>query len=474
MEKFDNNNSFKFSQVYVLFIVIVLSCTFLIFLNGFTIKILSACRAYVNGESHYSKAQKDAVRHLITYLYTQDTRQWDLYMKEIKVPLGDGIARVGLSTNASVDIIKKGFIQGRNSNKDLDDLIWLFRNFSSVSFLGKAIEEWEQGDYLINELTIIGHKVDDKINTQNLSNEDRQRLLLEISNLSEKLTVNQRNFSNTLGEGTHVLKKYLMYTNIFFILLIVTSVSVYYHITIKKIIRSNHEIEIKNEDLIVVNKELDQFVYSASHDLRAPITSLKGLVVLAKEEDNIDDIKRYVALMDQSLVKQDEFITEIIDYFRNKRITLRNEYIDLNAVIDEVVLQYKELIAINEIQIYKDLAIAAIKSDPIRIKIILNNLLSNAIKYSDKDKTLKFIRIRTLIFNTFFKIEIEDNGIGIKEEFKDKIFDMFFVTNSNLGSGLGLYITKEAVDKLNGSITVNSKITKGTIFTVIIPLNNEE
>lgn len=473
MEKFDNNNSFKFSSVFILLPVIVISCTFLIFLNGFTIKVLSASRAYVNGESHYSKAQKDAVRHLITYLYTLDINQWNLYLKEIKVPLGDGSARVGLMNNSSINKIKQGFLEGRNNYKDLDDLIWLFKNFKSVPFLNKAIKEWEQGDELINELYTIGAKVHDKISNYKLNADDRKKILLEISNISEKLTVNERNFSSTLGEGTHVFKNYLIYTNIFFILLIISSVSIYYHITLKRIIRSNKEIEIKNENLLVVNKELDKFVYSASHDLRAPITSLKGLVELAKDEENIEELKNYITLMEQSLMKQDQFISDIIDYSRNKRLELRNKNINLNETIDEVILQHKHIKEANEIQIHKDLSVKNINSDPLRIKIILNNLVSNAIKYSDKNKSSKFIHIKIFSFNAFLKIEVQDNGIGIKNEYIDKIFDMFFVTNSNLGSGLGLYITKEAVDNLNGTITVSSKFTMGTTFTVLIPMHYE-
>jgi signal transduction histidine kinase len=473
MEKFNNKNSFKFSSVFILLVVIVISCTFLIFLNGFTIKVLSASRAYVNGESHYSKAQKDAVRHLLTYLYTLDKSQWNLYLKEMKVPLGDGKARVGLMNNYSIDKIKQGFLEGRNSYKDLDDIIWLFKNFNTVPFLNKAIREWEEGDRLINELYAIGNKVNDKITKYNLSIVDRQNMLLEISDISEKLTVNERNFSNTLGEGTHVFKNYLIYTNIFFILLIISSVSIYYHITLKKIIRSNKEIEIKNDNLLVANKELDKFVYSASHDLRAPITSLKGLVELAKEEENIEELKNYISLMDQSLMKQDQFISDIIDYSRNKRLELRNENVNLNETIEEVILQHRHIKEANEIQIHKDLSVKNINSDPLRIKIILNNLVSNAIKYSDKNKSTRFIQIKIFSFNAFLKIEVQDNGIGIKDEYIDKVFDMFFVTNSNLGSGLGLYITKEAVDNLNGSITVCSKFNVGTTFTVLIPMHYE-
>lgn len=473
MEKCNTKFGFKISNVFILLFVIVLSCTFLIFLNGFTIKVLSASRAYVNGESHYSKAQKDAVRHLITYLYTHDKKHWDLYQQEMKVPQGDGKARIGLITKMPTEKIKDAFIAGRNNKKDLDDIIWLFRNFHAVPFMEKAIDEWEQGDILINELVNIGNNVHNEIAIHNLTVEDRQKMLLEISAISDKLTINERNFSNTLGEGTHTIKSYLMYTNVFFILMIISSVSIYYYIMVKRMMQSSKEIEINNQNLLIVNKELDKFVYSASHDLRSPITSLKGLVEIAKEEDNLDEIRNYLNLMDQSLTRQDQFISDIIDYSRNKRLTFRNEEVNLNDTIDEVISQHRHIKEANEIQIHKDLAIKQVKTDPLRIKIILNNLVSNAIKYSDKNKKSKFIQIKAFNLNTFLKIEIQDNGIGIKEEFIDKIFDMFFVTNTNLGSGLGLYITKEAVENLNGTIAVNSTLDIGTTFTVLIPMQNE-
>lgn len=470
MEKYNSKYRFKLSNVFILLFVIVFSCASLIILNSYTIKILSASRAYVNGESHYSKAQKDAVRHLITYLYTHDKKHWDLYLQEMRVPQGDGAARIGLLNNASVDEIKKGFTEGRNSQKDLDNLIWLFKNFKSVPFMAKAIDEWRQGDELINQLSHIGNKVHQKIAIYDLENKERQDMLMEISDISEKLTINERNFSNTLGEGTHKIKNYLILTNIFFTLLIISTVSIYYHKMLKRITQYNKEIEVNNQNLIIVNKELDKFVYSASHDLRSPITSLKGLIEIAKDEDNLDEIRNYLNLMNQSLTRQDQFICDIIDYSRNKRLESRKEEINLNDTIDEVLSQHKHIKDANGIEIHKDLSIKHVHIDPLRIKIILNNLVSNAIKYSDKEKHSKYIQIKTSSLDKLLKIEIQDNGIGIKEEFQDKIFDMFFVTNTNLGSGLGLYITKEAVENLNGNIAVHSAINVGTTFTVTIPL----
>ncbi len=130
----------RLPNVLILLSIIFLSCTFLIFINYFTIKILSSNRAYVNGESHYSKGQKDAVRYLITYLYTEDATQWELFKEELSVPQGDGAARIALITNGDDETIKKGLRAGRNHEKDLDDMIWLFRNFGKISLFKKAIK----------------------------------------------------------------------------------------------------------------------------------------------------------------------------------------------------------------------------------------------------------------------------------------------------------------------------------------------
>jgi signal transduction histidine kinase len=457
------------SNLFILLIIVFLSCTLLIIINFFTIKILSASRAYVNGESHYSKAQKDAVRHLIIYIYTQDKREWELYNEELKVPQGDGIARVGLLNHDNDTVIRNGFLAGRNKEEDLDDVIWLFRNFKTVSFLAKAIKEWEQGDYYINQLSLIGNEVKQKMEASKLDPITMQRMLHEISIISNKLTINERNFSNTLGEGTHKIKGLLVYLNVFFILIIISSVSYYYSILVERLTASKKEIEIKNENLIMLNSELDNFVYSVSHDLRSPITSLKGLIEIINLEDDSDQIKYYLMLMRQSLNKQDQFIRDIIDYSKNKRIQIVVNAVSLSNLIDDTIDQHNHNKNADKIVISKDLLIDEVHSDSLRLKIILNNLLSNAIKYGDESKKEMAISIKTYNSGAFHKIEIADNGIGIPEEYKDHIFDMFFVINSNKGSGLGLYIVKETLDKLKGNITVFSESNVGSKFTVAIP-----
>lgn len=469
MSKSSFFKNIRFPNVFILLIIVFISCALLICINFFTIKILSANRAYANGESHYSKGQKDASRHLITYLYTKDLKQWKLYLQELKVPQGDGIARKTLLKAGDNTVARKGFLVGRNHKDDLDDLVWLFVHFQEVSFLSKAIHEWGEGDDLIFQLFIVGEHINAEIKHHLLTPASQQKYLQQISDISDKLTINERNFSNTLGEGTRKIKNLLIITNIVFILIIVLSVCSYYSIMVKRLLVSKKEIEVKNENLILVNRELDRFVYSASHDLRSPITSLKGLIEITQLEDDISQIRDYLGLMYQSLTKQDQFIIDIIDYSKNKRKQVVMEPVSLQELFDEAISQLMHIENANQITFTKELLVDKIQSDGLRLKIIISNLLSNAIKYADTNKQEMFITVKTYFANGCNQIEVTDNGIGIKDEFKDNIFEMYFGTNKNKGSGLGLYIVKEAVENIKGNISVISENKIGSKFIVTIP-----
>lgn len=459
----------RLPNVFILLLIVFISCALLICINFFTIKILSANRAYANGESHYSKGQKDASRHLITYLYTKDPNQWKLYLEELKVPQGDGIARKTLLKIGDNTAARKGFLIGRNHQEDLDDLVWLFVNFQQVSFLAKAIHEWGQGDDLIFKLFIVGQQINAEIKHNLLTPSSQEKFLKQISTISDKLTINERNFSNTLGEGTRKIKNLLIITNIVFILIIVLSVCYYYSIMVKRLLVSKKEIEVKNENLLIVNRELDRFVYSASHDLRSPITSLKGLIEITQLEDDIVQIKDYLRLMHQSLTKQDQFIIDIIDYSKNKRKQVVMEPVSLKELFDEAISQLMHIENASRITFTKELLVDEIHSDSLRLRIIISNLISNAIKYADINKQEMYITVKTYFADGYNKIEVTDNGIGIKEEFKDTIFEMYFGTNKNKGSGLGLYIVKEAVENIKGNISVISESNIGSKFIVTIP-----
>jgi signal transduction histidine kinase len=233
------------------------------------------------------------------------------------------------------------------------------------------------------------------------------------------------------------------------------------------------ELKLKNEALQKTNSELDRFVYSTSHDLRAPLTSVLGLIRIIEMHIPKTESKQHdrIKMMKESVRKLDDFIAEILDYSRNARSEISIESIDVDSVFQGVIenLHYMEGSKSCEFILDKEPDFE-LKSDARRIKVIMSNLVSNAIKYQDPKKEKCVVRVQFKKLNNRIEIRVEDNGIGISDQNQAKIFEMFYrATSIASGSGLGLYIVKETADKLGGMVSVESNLGKGSAFTVILP-----
>lgn len=242
-------------------------------------------------------------------------------------------------------------------------------------------------------------------------------------------------------------------------------------ITERKI--AQEALKEQNKALKKTNAELDRFVYSTSHDLRAPLTSLLGLINIVDRnlpEAEADQRER-IGMMKQSVTKLDSFIEDIINYSRNSRTEIEKVDIHFEALVNESLqaLKYMEGEHICKINV-EVVQMGKFISDNKRILVNLNNLIGNAIKYHDKSKQNSYVNISIHSDDSKATIKVEDNGIGIAEDKQSKIFEMFYRgTKFSQGSGLGMYIVKETLEKLNGTITLNSKINVGSTFAVSIP-----
>tara|TARA_R110002051_G_scaffold171982_2_gene242409 strand:+ start:14757 stop:19334 length:4578 start_codon:yes stop_codon:yes gene_type:complete len=230
-------------------------------------------------------------------------------------------------------------------------------------------------------------------------------------------------------------------------------------------------LETQFVELKKTNSELDSFVYSASHELRAPLASVLGLIQLTLLEEQEPQLKLHLNMMEKSIVRLDDFIKDIIEYSRNKHVDIKLETINFINLIENSIesLWYLENTSKINIDIAVNEAIEFV-SDSKRISILLNNFISNAIKYHDLNKNSPSIWISVKTSKKEAVIIIKDNGVGIDNDQLDKIFDMFYrVSSKVMGTGIGLFIVKEVLAKLNGTITVKSKIGEGSIFTLKIP-----
>jgi len=232
-----------------------------------------------------------------------------------------------------------------------------------------------------------------------------------------------------------------------------------------------NSLAAQNVELTKINKELDSLVYSVSHNLRAPLMSVLGLINLAKLETSLNTIHQYHEMMEKSVYKLDDTLKDILDYAKNARQEPQIEQIDFKKVINETLDKMQFLPGVDKIRIRVTVVDPMpFQSDYYRISVILNNLISNAIKYYDDKKDNSYFNISVTVEDKKALLVFRDNGIGISPMAITKIFDMFYrATNKTDGSGLGLYIVKEAIDKLKGDIQIESSLGIGTTFTIEIP-----
>lgn len=279
--------------------------------------------------------------------------------------------------------------------------------------------------------------------------------------------------------GDFVTKEYVdkNLLTIFLIASFSAVVIVYYMLRLNhrfesKLIKREKDIEIRNQELLKVNAELDKFFYSASHDMRAPLTSIKGLIQLMEMSDHVKELKEYAAMLKGRADNLDQFIKSISEYAANARQQLNFQMLNLKGVLKENLENFKFYPGANKVKVILDVpGDLMINSDAVRLQVIFGNIISNAFKYHDYSKPNPFLKISGAVDGASIRIYFEDNGSGIREEYLTKIFTMFYRANTQAeGAGLGLFIVREAIDKLHGSIEVSSLYGEGTTFIVTLPL----
>jgi PAS domain S-box-containing protein len=230
------------------------------------------------------------------------------------------------------------------------------------------------------------------------------------------------------------------------------------------------ELKVREQELIESNQHLDQVFYKTTHDLKAPLRSVLGLVNLATLAPNEERLE-YLALIKRNLLKLDTFIEEMNDFFRGERLEIKREKIDVRSLISEEIDNLRNLQETANIGIETNVQQRVdFYSDLFRVKTIITNLVSNAIKYSDLKKEKPLINIAVSISGNECRIVVQDNGIGIEEQYQQKIYERFFRgTSRSYGNGIGLFIVKDTVERMQGNIQVSSVAGAGTTFTVTLP-----
>lgn len=234
-------------------------------------------------------------------------------------------------------------------------------------------------------------------------------------------------------------------------------------------------LEERNVELVKINSELDNFIYTASHDLKSPIVNMEGLLKSLLEEasqqckGDINEMLNFVSLSVEKLKKTIEELSEISKI--QKGTESYEERIDVAEIIRDFKVEYSEQIKSSQAVIFSDLTVSSVKFSRKNFRSVIYNLLSNAIKFRSQERT-PIISVRSeYTSDNYVKITISDNGMGFDMRKKDKVFGMFKRLHTHVeGTGVGMYIVKRIMENGSGKIEVESEEGVGTTFRLYFPI----
>jgi len=218
-------------------------------------------------------------------------------------------------------------------------------------------------------------------------------------------------------------------------------------------------------------RDLNIFIYQVSHDIKGPLSSILGLSNIAMAETTNPVQRNYFSMISQSTKRLDNTLNALLDIIVITQGKLKYQPIDINQEIKEIKRNLAYLPNYLKVNFNENIELKGpFVADKAMLITILQNLMANAINYADPRNEQSFVNIYAMQVNDQIKIVIEDNGVGIPHNLQDKIWDMFFRgTELSKGTGLGLFIVRNAVERLNGDINLHSQPGVGTRFIVTIP-----
>ncbi len=219
------------------------------------------------------------------------------------------------------------------------------------------------------------------------------------------------------------------------------------------------------------NEQMDMFLYKASHDLKGPLASVKGILNLAIQYCKEEEVKNYIEMAIMSAERLDNAVVDLLRVTRINNLQLQVEEVDVPSMVYEVIRSIDHLEERQDVQITTEFHIdKPFHTDRGSLHSILQNLVINAVKYKNPNQSSPKVDIDISNHKNGIRLIISDNGEGIREDVQRKVFNMFYRGNKkSKGTGLGLYIVKQSVEKMKGTIHFESAVSKGTTFTIYLP-----
>lgn len=233
--------------------------------------------------------------------------------------------------------------------------------------------------------------------------------------------------------------------------------------------RTQEELDESNKTLMRINADLDNFVYSASHDLMAPIANIEGLINVLKKKMGTNDVQiaQITEMIDKSIEKFKAVIKDLGAIGKVESEMHRNQdTINFEDIFEDVRISMLDKVMATNTKLTYDFRIKEIKFSKKNLRSIVYNLVSNAIKYSSPDRDPE-ITATTERQPGFIILSLSDNGMGIKADKTKSVFSLYSRLGQQVeGQGIGLYLVKKIIDATGGKVEVHSEFGKGTVFKI--------
>jgi signal transduction histidine kinase len=469
----------------------------------FFMDVLSAARAFVGGESLWTKGQKQAVQHLERYAQTGAESAWRAYEQAIAVPLGDRVAREELEKpSPDFAVARRGFIDGANHEDDIGGMIRLFRWFRRVSFIDHAIRTWAEGDELIAKLIATADELRRAVQA-GAGADTVAPLLQRIEDLDRRLTPLELRFSATLGEGSRRTLHLLTAVMIGMALLLTMLGALVARRVAQRAARIEERLRVSEEGLREANEQLEQrvavrtrelreanerlmeldrmksqFLATMSHELRTPLNSILGFTSLMREGmagPLTQEQQRQLGFVHASGEHLLALINDLLDLSRieSGRMDVALAPFDFAGVAAEVGQHLKPLVEQKglklEIHVPHKLPMVG---DRRKCYQVLLNLTNNAVKFTERG----VVRIEAAPQGGRLAASVVDTGIGIRPEQLRLLFEAFRQLDGTPrrlyeGTGLGLHLSRKLLDLMAGDIHVESEFRAGSRFSFTVPLD---
>jgi signal transduction histidine kinase len=445
----------------------------------FAMESLSAVRAYVRGEGHWSKAEKQAVQNLYRYVRKRDERDYYAFLARLEVPAGALQARLEMEKDhPDRAAMEHGLLKAGNQPEDLKAMVNLFRRFKGFPHYEKLLYLWTRGDHMVQDLRDAGQEIHREIQAGHDSPLELKSLLDQVDAINAALAPLQDAFSATLGSAARQLKKLVWRVQTTAMLLFLAvgcwmAFRLSRTLSEREIYRLNQQLARHIQELGAANKELDSFCYSVSHDLRAPLRALRGYSEMLDEKEGTrltPEGHRLLSDLRRNGERMNQLLDGLLSFSRLSLEPLRVAAVDMTTLAGQVAEELRAMESGRNVVIEVG-TLEPVQGDATLLRQVLANLIGNALKFT-RPRPEARVRLASWAEPERVVYSVEDNGVGFDEPFAAKLFGVFQRLHSEKefeGTGVGLALVQRIIARHGGSVWAKSKAGEGSTFYFALP-----